>query len=843
MNLSLYALAGTVKIAFHDVTTGDNFVPCEIGAPDCANGTLGYAAGLGYDLVTGLGSLDVNSFASLLQPAITISLSASATQVPESTPVTITATVRSYNGTIPTGSVAFFDAGNYLREGANIFFSLDASGKASRTVLLQRGAHSITATTCCRNFVASTAVPVTVVVDPVTPQTAALVSPLSDATDASVSVSLTWNKVLFATSYDVFFGTSPSPPFWGNVADTQCTPGALAPNTTYYWSIAARNESGSTASAVWSFTTTGMFYSISTVAGSDGGGFSPDGIPAAQSLLSIPVDVALDTKGNLYVAELGGRRIRKISTTGILSTVAGGGTGGDGGPATAAQLTGPSGIAIDAQGNLYISDGYGSIRVVSGIITTIAGGLTEGNSGDGGLALNAQLNHPTGLAVDSHGNLYIADTWNHCIREIVAGIISTVAGSCRATTGSSVGDGGPATSAVLYYPTGVAIDSADNLYIADSGNCRVRKVTDGTITTVAGAVGGDIGCGGGPVSPPDIQPQRLALDPGGALYITSARGDANAIRIFKVTDGVSTKIAGDGVVRPGDGGPGTSAIIGGIGGLTVGSGGRIYFAESFSAFPGGPSLSQRIRLLSPSSTYMPPALSIASGGVRNGASSAPAPVAAGSIVNIFGNFGFGSPAQANGSPLPTALSGYSIQFQSGTGIYAPLFYASAGQISIQVQWELAGQSSTVVRAVLNGNNGPTQALLLAPFAPGIFTMGFPVATQGVIVDSSNRLVNLSNPATVGDVIQISCTGLGLVTNPPASGSAASSTTLSATPTMPTVAIGGASAVVLSSGLAPGMVGQYKVKVQVPTGITPGPDVPLVLSIGGVSSNTVTIAIQ
>jgi uncharacterized protein (TIGR03437 family) len=855
INPSLYRLAGRMdgSAVFHDITAGNNLVPCTIGTQDCANGSLGYTAGPGYDLVTGLGSLNVSYFANVVQLVTNTSLSVSATQVPEGTTVTLTATVRDYNGTVPAGSVAFLDNGSLISASGG---TLDSSGTASATVLLPHGTHAIMAAysaPCCL-LTWSTSAPVTVVVLPAPPQPPALASPASNSTDVSVSTSLMWSKAPFATSYDVYFGTAPSPAFWGNVPETQCRPGALAPNTKYYWKVVARDEFGSTASPVWSFTTTGVVYTISTIAGSSVPGFSGDGVPAAKALLSGPAGVALDRNGNLYVAESGNGRIRMINAAGVLSTVAGGGTGGDGGLAAAAVLDNPVGIAIDHQGNLYISEAYtshgiSSIRKVSpaGIITTIAGGTTAGYSGDGGPAVNAKLNSPTGLAADSQGTLYIADTYNGCIREIAAGIISTVAGQCTRggfTSGASIGDGGPATDANLEFPLGVAVDAAGNLYIADTGNCRIRKVSNGIITTVVGLTGGDQGCGG--PEPVPFRPVRLTFDSTGNLYFTDGYSDGYgnlpAGRVVKFANGVPSVIAGGGTISPGDGGPGTSAYLN-PGSLAVDSGGKIYLSDNYYRQGGVEIYSQRIRTLTLSPSYTPPVPSIASGGVLNGASFAPAPVAAGSIANVFGSFSFGSPAQASGAPLPTALSGVSIQFQSGAGINAPLFYASSGQVNIQVPWELAGQSSVPIRALLNGSAGPSQILQMSPFAPGIFAAGPVWAGQGAIVDSSNTLVNATNPTTAGGVIQIYCAGLGPVTNSPASGSAASSTTLSRTTTKPTVTVGGLPATVLFSGLAPGTIGEYQVNVQVPAGVTPGLVVPVVLSFGGAISNTVMIAVR
>lgn len=199
--------------------------------------------------------------------------------------------------------------------------------------------------------------------------------------------------------------------------------------------------------------------------------------------------IATDSKGNVYFAS--GPFVFELDASGKLTVVAGNGTygfSGDGGPATSASLSIPYGVALDGAHNLYIADLYNQrIRKVdsSGTISTVAGSGTYGFSGDGGPATSANLGSPDGVAVDGAGNLYIADLYNRRVRKVdTRGTISTVAGDGR--YGFS-GDGGAATNASLSNPTGLAIDAAGNLYIADSGNGRIRKVdTSGMISTVAG---------------------------------------------------------------------------------------------------------------------------------------------------------------------------------------------------------------------------------------------------------------------------------------------------------------------------------------------------------------------
>ena len=235
---------------------------------------------------------------------------------------------------------------------------------------------------------------------------------------------------------------------------------------------------------------------ITRFAGNNTSGFSGDGGQASLAQLNYPQGLALDNSGNLYISDMGNRVIRKVSTSGVISTIAGipgtFGYSGDGGPATSAQLGAPSGIALDAAGNIYFSDlGKHVIRKIntSGIITTIAGtGNTSGYSGDGGLATAAKLYGPNDICLDAQGNLYIADRDNHCIRKVnTSGIITTIAGIGGSLNYGFTGDGGAATAAKLNKPQSISVDNLGNLYISDYTNNRIRKVnTSGIISTIAG---------------------------------------------------------------------------------------------------------------------------------------------------------------------------------------------------------------------------------------------------------------------------------------------------------------------------------------------------------------------
>jgi len=311
---------------------------------------------------------------------------------------------------------------------------------------------------------------------------------------------------------------------------------------------------------------------ISTIAGTGTAGYAGDGGLATAARLSFPVATAVDSAGNIYIADSGSNRIRRIDNgTGNISTVAGtggSGSGGDGGLATAATLYRPTGVAVDSGANLLIlqSDNH-SIRRVdagSGVITTIVGSGVPGYGGDGGPAASALLNDPADIALDASDKLYIADRNNSSVR-----LVDSVGGSGVITsltdTGGLLfaGDGGLATSANLHHPNGIAIDTAGNVYIADSGNHRIRLVdaTTGTIDTVVGNGAMGFSGDGNPAIDASLSfPSAVALDSVGNLYITDTGN--NRVRRVDAGSGVITTVAGGGSVYPTDGIPATTAKLG-----------------------------------------------------------------------------------------------------------------------------------------------------------------------------------------------------------------------------------------------------------------------------------------
>lgn len=279
---------------------------------------------------------------------------------------------------------------------------------------------------------------------------------------------------------------------------------------------------------------------ITTVAGTGLGSFSGDGGPATLAAFYDIDAVAVDPQGDIFIVDTGNRRIRKVDgATGIVTTVAGNGSSGfsgDGGLATSASLSSPEAVAVDSQGNLFIADTSNArirrVDAITGVITTVVGNGTAGYSGDGGPALSAQINNPFGVALDLKGNIFIADTQNNRIRrvDVITGLITTVAGN---GTGTYAGDGGAATSASLWFPSFVIVDNSENIFIADQSNQRVREVdgATGVIQTVVG--NGTAGYNGDGILATSAEvnyPTSLGKDGNGNLYIA----DDNNNRVRKI---------------------------------------------------------------------------------------------------------------------------------------------------------------------------------------------------------------------------------------------------------------------------------------------------------------------
>ena len=334
------------------------------------------------------------------------------------------------------------------------------------------------------------------------------------------------------------------------------------------------------------YTLTAQNSTITTVGGDGVQGYFGDSNVAISCELYNPIAVNFDLHGNLYIADLGNNRIRKTNTSGIITTIAGtgiAGYSGDNGTATSAELNNPIWIVSDDTGNIYIADYLNNcIRKIntSGIITTIAGTGIAGYGGDNGQASNAQLNYPTGLSIDKLGNLYIADIFNNRIRKInISGIITTIAGTGIAGYN---GDNVLGSSAQLNNPTDIVLDRVGNLYITDFNNNRIRKIDiSGIITTVAGT--GTAGYNGDNIQATSAelnQPSGIACDWLGNVYFSEQLNH----RIRRIdTVGIITTIVGTGTGGyNGDNIVATTAELYKPGGLVFDTLGNLYIADNYN---------------------------------------------------------------------------------------------------------------------------------------------------------------------------------------------------------------------------------------------------------------------
>ena len=548
----------------------------------------------------------------------------------------------------------------------------------------------------------------------------------------------------------------------GSSSTALATPLAIAVD------LAGTVYAGDSSFVVRAYTAAGKW---SDFAGTATPGFSGDGGPALKATITAVHDLASDLSGNLWIAD--GVRLRKVDLNGAVQTVAGDGYQralGDGGPATGGILYQPSAIALDSAGNLYIADtGTQRVRQVlaSGTMTTLAGTGTAG-AGTDGLAANAgALNGPMGVAMDPAGNLLIADTYNHRIQQVASGRMRTVAGTgtggmgpdamlplatqlrgpraicmnragilfivdtanhrvLRAPPGGLIetaagngspgdtGDGGPARLAQLNQPGACQLDSYGNLFIADTGSHRIRKVTAaGTISTVAGR--GEAGGSGdeGPATAASLSaPRGVAVDDSGDIFIA----DTGNHRIRQVTpDGAIHSIAGNAAGFAGDGGAALAAQLNSPGGLFLDGAGALYFADTNN---------NRVRRLVPDGVVPPaPIVLLPTISAVNALSMRQGPVAPGEIVSIFGQ-GIGPVAAVIGNfdaagLLANLVGGVEVRFD---GVAAPIFYAQASQINVQVPYTIAGARLTRLEVWVQGKIAGTLDLPVAAASPALLPL-------------------------------------------------------------------------------------------------------------------------
>jgi uncharacterized protein (TIGR03437 family) len=590
---------------------------------------------------------------------------------------------------------------------------------------------------------------------------------------------------------------------------------------------------------------------IATFAGTGTAGFSGDNGAAAQAQVNFPFGpndeefghLALDVQGNLYIADKGNHRIRRVAPDGTIRTVAGTGTrgfSGDSGPAVQAQLSFPCGIAVDRTGNVFITDQANQrVRKIdtAGVITTVAGNGTRGFSGDGGPARDAALNEPSAVAVDAAGNLYISDYLNDRIRRVdnQTGIIRTIAGNGEHGDNDIGRDNVAATSIRLGYPAGLALDAAGNLFIADHHNdvVRVLSLQNGQIRRIAGT-GQHADAEGGPSGVPATSvrlgwPVGLAFDPAGNLYVADFHN--NVIRRISSplsAQPISTTIAGTGTKGYlGDQGPAAQAALDFPAGIAIDSNLNLFIADWHN---------QRVRRALPGTPAPGPERpSIHSGGLVNGASFAPAParVAPGSVVSIFGLRLASGTSAADRIPLPTSLLNTTVLVTSG-GVTAPmpLFFVSPTQINAQLPAEVVhGAEAQVV--VRNGSAASDPLHINVSLSEtGIFTYE---GNRAVALNQDGSLNSPARPAARNTYLTVFLTGQGALNPAIPSGQAAPANPLSRAAYEASATIGGRGALVEFLGATPGFVALSQANILVPHDAPLG-DQHLIITVAGHPSN-------
>jgi len=575
---------------------------------------------------------------------------------------------------------------------------------------------------------------------------------------------------------------------------------------------------------------------ITTVAGDGAFGFSGDGGSALDAVLNGPVGLALDSSGNLYAADQGNQRVREVTAAGVISTMAGDGQpsyAGDGLPAITASLDAPAGLAFDTSGNLYIADSSNNrVREVqiSGVIVTAAGdGLTSGFGGNGDPAALTPLFSPQGVAADPSGNLYIADTNHHRVIQVdPAGNVTTIAGTGMAGYN---GDGSTSLLLELNGPTGLALDAAGNLYIADTLNHRVRMLTPaGYLSTIAGnGTGGFSGDGALAPAAALNSPSAVAVDSSGNLYIADSGN--HRIRVVTTGGNIAT-IAGTGDASyNGDTGAALQIALYNPTGLTLDGHGNIWVSDTGN---------NRVRELTPTQTTPPQLTNVT---LANSASLQPGPLAPGEIFSIFGQ-GLGPDTAATGAfdasgMLPVLLSGTQVLLN---GTPAPLFYVQSQQINAQAPYELAGLSTAQLQVVYNGTPVASTLVSVVDANPALFLLNSG-GGEAVAVNQDGSINSDQNPAPRGSIVVLYATGSGQTTPETVTGEAAQLPLPQ--PALPvSLTMADLPAQLLYAGPAPGFVGLMQINAQIPTGFVPTGDLPVVLTVGTYQSPAgVTIAVK